>query len=142
VPFSQIDDILVFNNDERVVRASGPLWRPQDPPLKVPQNLKIPKEDFKTFTIRVCQTDHQTGSSEQNLAEGTAVGDDPGAFKGDGTWTLALPYIRDQTRFMHHMDGTATAVLVFESGGDLFSLTWAECVLLWDESEGPPPEII
>ena len=134
MPWSQIDDKLRFDTDARVVAARGPLWSPQNPHLKVPRELGIPPEHFKTFTVRVCQTDHHTGSSEQNLAEGTATGDDPEVFR-DGGWVLDLPYIRDGTHFMSKMDGTATAVLVFEAGGDLFTLAWSECVLLLDPQD-------
>jgi hypothetical protein len=129
MPWSQIDDRLRFDNDQRVVNAGGPLWSPQNPLLEVPAHLEIPHEHFKSFTVRVCQTDHDTGNS-QNLAEGNATGDDTGVFRDDGTWVLDLQYLTDDTAFMTGMDGTATAVLVFEAGGDLFTLAWSECVLL------------
>jgi hypothetical protein len=135
MPWSQIEDKLRFDNDARVVNARGPLWSPQNPILNVPPDFGIPPEHFKTFTVRVCQTDHHTGSSQQNLAEGTAAGHDPRVFRENGTWVLDLPYIRDQAQFMSKMDGTATAVLVFEAGGDLFTLAWSECVLLLDPQD-------
>jgi len=149
MPFSQIHDILKFNNTTKVVKASGPLFRPQDlvltenlhPNLDRAKHPRIPateaiiqNETVKTFTVRVCQTDHMTGSS-QNLAEATSPSDAPFSevFKGDGNWQLTLPYLRPDVHFMSGMDGTASAVLVFEAGGDLFTLAWSECVLLEEE---------
>jgi hypothetical protein len=145
MPFSQIHDKLMFN--DQVVKASGPLFRPQDlnlnptlhdnldrakHPKVAPNEPIIQEETVKTFTVRVCQTDHTTGMS-QNLAEATAPMDVPfsAVFRGDGNWALDLPII--QGSFMPGMDGTATAALVFEAGGDLFTLAWSECVLLVKE---------
>ena len=139
MPFSQIDDVLYF--DDRVVKASGPLFRPQDLENIDPDHQKnvkqaIPNEHFKSFTVRVCQTDHHhmTGAS-QNLAEATATEADlPAVVQGDGTWSMELEIL--QGTFMHGMDGTATAVLVYEAGGDLFTLAWSECVLLKEQGAG------
>jgi hypothetical protein len=126
MPFSQIDDVLLF--DGQKVMGKGTLQRATG------QN-----EVMKTLWVRVCQTEHEnehghtetahahmTGAST-NLAEGTVNGDSPSVFKADGTWELDLPMVQGG---FEEGDAAVTAVLVFEAQGDLFTLAWAECVHL------------
>jgi hypothetical protein len=125
MPFSQIDDILLFDN--QVVKGRGPLWRPQD--LNLASGSRIPDEEIKTFWVRVCQTEHVHGPAaptgiSANIAEGEVSG---AAIQGTGSWAFDLPILQGH---FEEGDATVTAALVFEAGGDLFTLTWAECVHL------------
>lgn len=114
MPKSQIADMLTFDGTK--VAGKGTLER-------------SPGEVMKTFWVRVCQPEHAhhpTGASV-NLAEGHFNGDSSSVFRPDGTWELDLPML--QGSFVEGA-AAASAVLVFEDGGDLFTLAWAECVHL------------
>jgi hypothetical protein len=115
MPFSQIDDVLFF--DEHGVKGRGTLER-----------ARGQDERMKTFWVRVCQAEHDHAHGRTvNLAEAHFHGDSPEVFKPDGTWELDLPILEGS--FEEH-DAAATAVLVFEAGGDLLTLAWSECVHL------------
>jgi hypothetical protein len=107
MPKTQIDDTLVVRTG--VVRGGGPFERGDD-------------EVMKSFWVRVCQLDHANGG--QTIAEGSFHGDGPPVFSDD-RWDMELEILQGT---FDDTDGMATAVLVFESGGDLFTLSWSECV--------------
>jgi hypothetical protein len=76
-------------------------------------------DDIKWFSVRICQKE---GAAERHL-RGTPPIDD------DGNWNLTLNENRKPG--LDVGDATATAVLAWtDAQGDLFSLTWADCVML------------
>jgi hypothetical protein len=110
---SQIDDVLEFDGTK--VFAKGPL-------------TKDTGDKMKTFWVRVCQRDHTSGTV--TIAEAVRHGDFdpvPNPTLNRGEWALDLDVRQGQ---LEVKDGSASAVLVFESGDDLFTLAWAECVHL------------
>jgi len=113
MPVSQIDDMLMF--DDAKVTGKGTLERSSG-------------EVIKTFWVRVCQREHPAGTL--SIAEASVHNDDSSpVFNGtQNTWTLNLP-VKPGRPFVEG-DATVSAVLVFEDGGDLFTLAWAECVHL------------
>jgi hypothetical protein len=116
--FSQIKDELMFN-DTKVV-GEGTLVRGL-----------TPRETWKTLWVRVCQRNHET--KQPMIAEGCQHGvpsAEPSAVFDavPGRWRLELPQTVPGS--LHEGEAAASAVLVFEADGDLFTLAWAECVHL------------
>lgn len=121
---TQIDDVLTF--DDNAVFGRGPLVRETDP-----------RETWKSLWVRVCQRDHAT--REPRIAEGSQHGESPDVFDdANQMWKLRL----EQTTpgALEEGDASVSAVLVYEAGGDLFTLAWAECVHLTPASGGSHPE--
>jgi hypothetical protein len=119
VPKTQIDDVLPMARG--AIRAGGPFTRDDG-------------EVVKSLWVRVCQLDHSShghGPLQQRIAEASVHADGPPVFKND-RWDLDLPILQGT---FEEGDGMATAVLVFESGGDLFTLSWSECVA-FEAAEG------